>query len=197
MKLYDLDVSGNCYKVRLFAALIDIDLELRPVDFAAGEQKDDGILALNPFGELPILIDGDMTLRNSHAMLVYIARKHEREDWYPLNARDEAAVVQWLMVAENELARGPNDARLHDKFDYDLDVEEARSKSNRILSIMNRHLGDSEWLALDRPTIADIACFPYIALGHEGGVFIDVYPNVSAWVERIKSLPGLIAMPGI
>ncbi len=101
------------------------------------------------------------------------------------------------MVAENEIARGPGDARLHDKFGYKVDVAQARDNAKHILSIFEAHLARNDWLALGRPTIADIACMPYIALGHEGGVPLDPYPAVAAWVSRVKKLPGFIGMPAI
>jgi glutathione S-transferase len=108
-----------------------------------------------------------------------------------------AETISWLMVAENEIARGPNDARLHDKFGYDLDVDLARRKAERILGLMEAHLKSRQWLVLDRPTIADIACMPYLALGHEGGVSLEPYPAIRAWVGRIKQLPDFISMPAL
>lgn len=106
-------------------------------------------------------------------------------------------VTEWLMVAENEIARGPNDARLHDKFGYKLDVASARENSARLLKILDARLAQSEWLALNRPTIADIACMPYIALGHEGGVSLGGYPHVGSWIARVKQLPGYVPMPAV
>ncbi|WP_299185545.1 glutathione S-transferase family protein [uncultured Psychrobacter sp.] len=197
MELYDLEVSGNCYKVRLFLALIKQPYTLRPVDFLGGEHKNAASIERNAFGEVPVLIDGDLTLRDSQAILVYLARKFDRTDWYPATPTEEAKVVQWLMVAESEIARGPNDARLHDKFGYELDIDLARNKSTRILDILNEHLSERDWLELDRPTLADLACFPYVALSHEGGVSLEPYPAITDWIERIKALPDFVAMPGI
>ncbi len=197
MKLYDLELSGNCYKVRLFLALIGQEYELRPVDFLDGEHKTEGFIARNLFGEIPVLVDGDLILRDSQAILVYLARKYGKTDWYPTEAADEASVMQWLMVAESEIARGPNDARLHDKFGFAIDVDVAREKSAHVLSILDRHLLTRRWLELDRPTIADIACFPYIALSHEGAVSLEPYRAVSAWVDRVKAIPGFVPMPAI
>lgn len=194
MELYDLELSGNCYKVRLFLALIQQPYTLRPVDFLEGEHKNDESIKRNVFGEIPVLVDGDLILRDSQAILVYLARKFNRTDWYPTTPADEAKVVQWLMVAESEIAREPNDARLHDKFGYQLDIDLARSKSTRILTILNEHLADREWLALDQPTIADLACFPYVALSHEGGISLEPYPAIQNWIERIKALPNFISM---
>jgi glutathione S-transferase len=195
--LYDLELSGNCYKVRLLCALIGVPLEIVPVDFLAGDHKKPPVIDLNPFGELPVFRDDQVVLRDSQAILVYIARKWGGEAWLPTDPAGLAAVVQWLMVAENEIARGPNDARLHDKFGYKLDLDLAQRKSARILGLMDDHLKRQSWLALGRPTIADLACMPYVALGHEGGVRLDSYPSVAAWVGRVKALPGFIGMPAI
>lgn len=197
MELYDLELSGNCYKVRLFLALIQQPYTLRSVDFLEGEHKNEESIKRNVFGEIPVFIDGDLILRDSQAILVYLARKFERTDWYPTTPADEAKVVQWLMVAESEIARGPNDARLHDKFGYPLDIDLARSKSTRILGILDEHLADRDWLELDRPTIADLACFPYVALSHEGGISLEPYPAIQSWIERIKALPNFVSMPEI
>lgn len=197
MELYDLEVSGNCYKIRLFLALIKQPYTLRPVDFLGGEHKNETSIERNAFGEVPVLIDGDLTLRDSQAILIYLARKFDRTDWYPTTPAEEAIVVQWLMVAESEIARGPNDARLHDKFGYELDIDMARNKSTRILDILNEHLTDRDWLELDRPTLADLACFPYVALSYEGGVSLKPYPAITEWIERIKALPDFVTMPGI
>jgi len=196
-KLYDMHPSGNCFKIRLLCNMLGVPLTLTPVDFLAGEHKRPPLTDLNPFGEIPIFVDGDLVLRDSQAILVYIARKWGGETWLPTDAARMAQVMEWLMVAENEIARGPNDARLHDKFGYKLDVELARRNAARILGLMNTHLSKHLWLALDRPTIADIACMPYIGIGHEGGVPLTPYPAVEAWIGRIKALPGFITMPAL
>ena len=167
------------------------------MDFLAGDHKKPPVINLNRFGELPVFRDGDVVLRDSQAILMYIARKWGGEAWLPTDPAGLAFVSQWLMVAENEIARGPNDARLHDKFGDKLDRELAHAKSARILGLMEEHLKDHHWLALGRPTIADIACMPYVALGHEGGISLAPYPSVSSWVERVKALPGFVGMPAI
>ncbi len=197
MKLYNEEISGNCYKVRLFCSLLDIPVEIISVDFACGAHKKSPVIDLNPFGQLPVLEDDSVVVRDSQAILVYLARKFGGEAWLPSEAASMARVMQWLMVAENEIARGPAEARRHDKFGRKLDIAAARDNAKNVLTIMNRHLETREWLALGRPTIADIACMPYVALSPEGGVSLDPYPAVSAWVARIKALPRFVSMPGL
>lgn len=195
MELYDLELSGNCYKVRLFLALIGQDYTLIPVDFMAGEHTKPPLSDMNPFCEIPILTDGDLTLRDSQSILIYLARKYGGEAWMPTEAGALAQVMEWLMMAENEIARGPNDARLHDKFGFELDHALAVKKSQRVLRLLESRLEGRDWLALDRPTIADIACFPYVALGHEGGVPVGDHKNVAAWIDRCKALDNFVSMP--
>ena len=195
MQLYDLELSGNCYKVRLFLSLIGQPYELIPVDFLGGAHKRPPLSDMNPFCEIPILTDGALTLRDSQAILIYLARQYGGEAWLPTEAASMAQVMEWVMMAENEIARGPNDARLHDKFGYELDHGLAVDKAKRVLSLLEAQLEGKEWLALDRPTIADIACFPYVALGHEGRIPVGDHPNVAAWINRIKSLPRFVTMP--
>jgi glutathione S-transferase len=197
LRLYDLELSGNCYKVRLLLALLSQPYELVSVDFLAGEHKKAPLLDINPFGEIPILTHQDLVLRDSQAILVYLARKYGGEKWLPSDAVGLAQVTEWLMVAESEIARGPNDARLHDKFGYPLDHALACVKATRIYELLEQHLASRHWLVLDHPTIADIACFPYVALGHEGRVPVTGYPFVQAWIARIKALPNFISMPSL
>ena len=197
MKLYDLEPSGNCYKVRLFCALAKIPIDLVPVDFMAGEHKSAKFLAMNPLGELPILQDGDLTLRDSQAILVYLASQYGGEAWLPKDPAHAGKVMQWLSTAANNVQHGPGDARLVDLFGYKIDKATTIANSNAILPIFEAHLGKNNWLEMGRVTIADIACFPYIALSHQGGISLEPYPNIRAWIARIKALPNFIGMPGV
>lgn len=197
MKLYDLELSGNCYKVRLFAALAKIPLEMVPVDFMGGEHKRPPLTNLNPWGELPILEDGKVVLRDSQAILVYLAAQYGDENWLPRDAAGLGEVMQWLSTSANELQNGPCAARLADKFGYAIDKANTLERAARILPLIEAHLAAHQWLALGRPTIADCAVMPYVALAPEGGISLEAYPNIRQWIARIKALPGFIPMPGI
>jgi glutathione S-transferase len=197
MKLYDLEPSGNCYKVRLFAALAKIPLDIVPVDFMGGEHKRSPLIDLNPLGEVPILDDAPVVLRDSQAILVYLASKYGDESWLPRDPAGMAEVMQWLSTAANEIQNGPGAARLVDKFGYAIDKADAVKRAGNILPVIEAHLAKHPWLALDRPTIADCAVMPYIALAPEGGIPLQPYPHIGAWIGRIKALPGFIPMSGI
>ena len=196
MKLYDLEPSGNCYKVRLFLSLLDIEYELISMNLMAGEHKSPEFLKLNPLGQVPVLEDDGLVFRDSQAILVYLAKKHGGEAWFPSDAAGMAQVTQWLLTAANEIARGPADARVGTKFGG-INVDAAQKKAESILNLIEQHLTKNQWLTLNRPTIADIACFPYIALAPEGGVSLDKYPAINQWCDRVKKLPNFIEMPGI
>ncbi|MBN7820099.1 glutathione S-transferase family protein [Bowmanella yangjiangensis] len=197
MKLYDLAVSGNCYKVRLFAALAQIELELVAVDFSRNEHKSEAIFSLNPWGQVPILQDDALVLRDAQAILVYLAGRYGGEAWWPGEAHLQGQVMQWLSVAANEIQHGPSAARLIKKFGANLDAPLALRRSEHILGLIDEHLATHQWLAAGRPTIAECAVFPYVALAWEGDVDISPYQNIAAWIARIKALPGFIAMPGV
>lgn len=197
MKLYDLELSGNCYKVRLFAALVGIPLERVPVDLLGGEHKRPPLITLNPWGEVPILEDGEVVLRDSQAILVYLARKTNALDWLPIEAAPMAEVMQWLSTAADEIRNGPANARLVEKFGVPLDKADTLRRSARILPLLEAHLAQHRWLALDRPTIADCAVFPYVALAPEGGIRLETYPKIRQWIGRMQELPGYIPMPGL
>ena len=195
MKLYDLEPSGNCYKVRLFAALANIELELVAVDFLNGEHKKPPLSELNPLKQLPILEDGGHVVRDAQAILVYLAGTYGGLAWWPDNARGQAEIVQWLSFAANEIQHSLNAARLVQKFGYPLDKAAALEKATAVLTLLDDHLQHNDWLALDRPTIADCAVYPYVVLAPEGDVDITPYSHVARWMARIESLPGYLPKP--
>lgn len=197
MKLYNLELSGNCYKVRLFAGLAGIPLQIEAVDFLGGAHKRPPVIDLNPWGELPVLQDGEVVLRDSQAILIYLASRYAGESWLPRDAAGMAQVMQWLSTAANEVQNGPAAARLVDKFGCAIDKNDTLRRSARILPLIEAHLAKHDWLALERPTIADCAVFPYIALAPEGGVSLADYPQIRAWIARVKALPGFAPMPGV
>ncbi|CAI9122221.1 glutathione S-transferase family protein [Brytella acorum] len=197
MLLYDLDVSGNCYKIRLFAALTNTKLDLVPVDLAADQNRDPDFRKLNPFGEVPVLIDGDLTLRDSQAILVYLAGRLTDRSWWPEDALSQATITQWLSVASSEVRNGPNTARLIRKFGYPLDMGTAMRWTDKLLPLLNAHVETQDWFALNRPTIADCALFPYLALAPEGSIDLAPYPALGRWIDRVRKLSGFISMPGL
>lgn len=197
MKLYDLDISGNCYRVRLLLSLLGVEYDLVTVNLMKGEHREPWFLKLNPRGQVPTLDDDGTVLWDSMAILVYLARKYGNEKWLPTTAKEMAEVMQWLAVMENETLYGLSKARLVCKFKFPGNLEDAQGLGRKGLDVLEQRLAAHQWLALDHPTIADIGCFPYVALAPEGEIRLDAYPSVRSWIDRVKSLPGFIRMPGI
>ncbi|WP_312922209.1 glutathione S-transferase family protein [Stutzerimonas nitrititolerans] len=195
MKLYDLEASGNCYKVRLFAALASIELEKVPVDFLNGAHKQPPLSDMNPLGQLPVLEDGAQVFRDSQAILVYLAGAYGGLAWWPAHPQGQAEIVQWLSFAANEVQHSLCAARLVQKFGYDLDQAAALAKAPAVLALLDAHLQRHDWLALGRPTIADCAVYPYVVLSPEGGVELEPYSHVARWMKRMEELPGFLPKP--
>lgn len=196
-KLYDFELSGSCYKVRLLASFLGLDLEKQQVDFVNKEHKSEPLTALNPFGEIPIFEDGDLRLRDAQAILIYVAGKYDpARKWWPEDPRAQGSIAQWLSTGGNEIMSAAG-ARLVKILNYDLDLPKLQARANATFTILDAHLKSRDWLELGRPTIGDIACFPYTALAGEGGISLEPYPHVRAWIARIKELPHFIPMPGI
>lgn len=197
IKLYDFELSGSCYKIRLFLNILGLKYETQHVDFVNKEHKTDKFTALNPFGEIPVFEDGDLRLRDAQAILIYLAKKYDTSNqWFPDEAASMGKIAQWLSTGGGEIMNSAG-ARLVKILNYPLDLEKLHAGANRVFKIMNDHLADREWLELGHPTIADIACFPYTAMAGEGGIDLAPYPSVLKWIERVKRLPKFIPMPGI
>jgi glutathione S-transferase len=197
LKLYDFPLSGNCHKVRLLMSMLELTHETVIVDMMAAQHRGAEFLEINPLGQVPALRDRDLVLRDSQAILIYLARSYGGEAWLPESPKDMARVVQWLFTAANEIQHGPGAARLAVRFNVSVDFPSARAIAHKILGIMESELTGRDWLAIDRPTIADLACYPYLALAPEGGISLAPYPAVRAWIRRVEGLPGYIGMPGL
>jgi glutathione S-transferase len=203
LTLHNYTLSGSCYKVRLLLEFLQIDYHTISVDFFPGkEHKTPEFLALNPLGQIPVLEDGALQLRDAQAILCYLARKYDPSAQYlPDDPAVFGQVMMWLAFAGNELMAA-SAARLHDVLGYALNVESARAEAQSAFAILDDHLAErailgKTWIVGDAPTIADIACFPYIALSGDGGIGHEPYPYLRNWMRAFRKLPRFHAMSGI
>jgi glutathione S-transferase len=206
LKLYDYELSGNCYKVRLLLNLLDIPFERIELDFHPGrEHKSAWFLAINPLGQIPVIIDSDgFTLRDAQAILIYLASRYDPTGrWYPReSATTLGQIAMWLGFAES-LTASAGAARLHDTLRYDADVSKYRAQAHMLFRVLDEHLWfaeqtGQEWLCTrGHPTIADLACFPYVILSEEGGISRLPYPAIRRWTDRLRRVPGFITMAGV
>ncbi|QKQ25915.1 glutathione S-transferase family protein [Candidatus Reidiella endopervernicosa] len=197
MKLYNFEISGNCYKIRLLLSLLGIEHELVPVDLRQGENFEPALLKLNPRAQIPVLDDDGTIIWDSSAILTYLARQYGGERWLPTDPLGMAEVVQWLAVSENEILYGLARARAIKLMNKPWNPEECRKLGEQALEVVEQQLAKSSWLAGHTITIADIACYPYIGLSGDGGFSLDPYPAIRQWMARIETQPGYITMPGL
>jgi len=194
MKLYLTESSGNAYKVRVLASLLQVPYEKAYVDWDGKEHKQPAFLRMNPRGQVPVMdIDGKV-IWDSTAHLVYLARKHGGEQWFPSDPLAMAEVAQWLAFAQNEVFFGLQWARGVAKGFKTGSLEEYQGYGRRALDVLTWRLKDNDWLALSRPTIGDIACYPYVKRAPEGGLALESYPAVKAWLARCEALPGWVKL---
>ena len=195
MKLYSLSLSGHAHRARLFLSLVGQPYETVEVDMAGGQNRSADFLALNPFGQIPVLDDAGIVVPDSNAILVYLAKKLGRGDWLPADAEGAARVQRWLSVAAGPIAFGPAAARLVTLFGASFDTGEVIARAHKILALIDAELGSRDWIAADQPTIADVALYSYIAAAPEGNVDLAPYGRVRAWLARIEALPGFVPLP--
>lgn len=194
IKLYSAPLSGNAYKVRLLLTMLKLDYELINVDLRAGEAQTEAFLRLNPRGQVPVLVDGDTVIWDSLAILVYLARRYGDGEWLPTDIPGETQVMQWLAVSENELLYGLARARAVVLLKRPFNLEQCQMEGKAGLVVMETHLAENAWLAAGKPTIADIACYPYVMLAPVGEISLEPYPEVRKWLARVEALPGWVAM---
>lgn len=195
IKVYRMALSGHCHRVELFLSLLRLPHALVDVDLAAGEHKSPAFLARNPFGQVPVIEDGEVTLADSNAILVYLEGRYAPGSWLPKEPLAAARVQRWLSAAAGPLAFGAAAARVIELFRRPEDPAAAVARGHQMLKVMERELSAQPWLAGTTPTLADVANYSYVARAPEGRVSLRDYPSVRAWLQRIESLPGFVPMP--
>ncbi len=196
LTLYGFPLSGHSHRAELMLRLLGLPFDARTVDLRAGEQKQPAFLALNPFGTVPVLADGDAVIADSVAILVYLATRYDaRRQWLPTDAVWAAQVQRWLSVAQGPLYFGPASARLVTVFGRKLDHDAALRTAGSLFAVLDDHLADRQFLVGHGPTIADVALYSYVAHAPEGGVPLDPHGGIRAWLARVEALPGFQPMP--
>ncbi|MFZ5525470.1 MAG: glutathione S-transferase family protein [Pseudomonadota bacterium] len=195
IRLYHFPLSGHAHRVQLFLSLLGLPVEIQPVNLLKGEHKSPGFLAMNPFGQVPVIQDGDVTLADSNAILTYLALRYDDAgQWLPRDPVKAALVQRWLSAAAGPLAFGPGNARIAVLFKRPRD-ERAFELSANLLKVMDGVLAQQRFLVPgDVPTLADIALYTYTAHAPEGGVSLQAYAQVRRWLAEIEALPGFVGM---
>ncbi|KFB89788.1 glutathione S-transferase [Serratia grimesii] len=166
------------------------------IEAGAEVRQSEHFRRLNPFGQIPVLVDDDQVLADSNAILVYLVKRYAPgSHWLPESPIAAAQVQEWLSKAAGEVRYGLASSRLIAQFSAPEDYQSALAVAARFLPHMEQHLANRAFLATDEATIGDLACYSYVAVAPEGGISLAPYPAIQRWVARIAALPGFFAMP--
>jgi glutathione S-transferase len=194
IRLHGMPISGHTHRVRLFCALLGLPIEPVEVDVLKGEARRPAFLALNPFGQVPVIEDGDAVIADSNAILVYLARRYDASGrWLPDEPVAAAQVQRWLSVAAGELADGPASARFACLIGREPTPQQVKA-SHKLFAVMEGVLASRPFLAGAAPTLADIAMYSYTAHAPEGALTLAPYAQLRAWLARLEALPGFVGM---
>jgi glutathione S-transferase len=196
IKLYGSAISGHAHRVRLFLAMLGLPFEDIEIDTRKREHRTPEHLARNAFGQVPVIEDGELTLADSNAILVYLNERYAPDParWMPRDAAGAARVQRWFSVAAGQLASGPAAARIIALFGLPIDPAETVQRSHALLAVMEMHLQHQPFLAGADATLADLANYAYVAHAPEGSVSLDGYPKLRGWLARVEALPGFVPM---
>ena len=168
IRLHGLPLSGHAHKVEVFLRLLGLSFDY--VEAGGPARQTDAFARLNPLRQIPVLEDGELVLADSNAILVYLAKRYDPAGaWLPEDAVGAAQVQRWLSVSAGEIKFGPANARAVHLFGYTTNLADAQGVAARLLGLMETTLAAQPWLTGPRPTLADIACYPYVACAPEGG----------------------------
>ncbi len=193
IQLHRYFLSGHCHRVELFLSLLELPYELVEVNLKTEAQKHPAFLAMNPFGQVPVIQDGEVILADSNAILVYLASRYGYNRWLPTDPVEAAAVQRWLAVAAGLLAFGPATARRAALNNTAVSLE-VTARSQALFAVMESELSYRSFLTGVDPTIADIANYTYCAHAEEGDISLDPYPHLRSWLQRIEALPHFVPM---
>ena len=196
LKLYTMRRSGNAYKARLMLGLLGLPYETLTVNLVKKEQMQPAYLAINPLHTVPVLDDDGLIIRDSAAILVYLASKYDpARTWYPADAKGMAEVQQWLAFASGDIGNTIVPARILGLGMREGNLAEAQAKASVSFAHIDASLKGRQWLAGSHPTVADVACYSYVALVEQTGFALTAFPEMAAWCRRIEALKGYVALP--
>jgi len=189
--------SGNCYKIKLLASLLEIDHEWVHINILAGESRTNKYLAMNPNGKIPLLLlDDGRYLWESNAILCYLASDTE---FLPTDNFLRAQVFQWQFFEQYSHEPYIAVARFISKFlglpdNRKAEYESKQDGGVKALTVMETYLAEQPYFVGGRLSVADISLYAYTHVAHEGGFDLLDYPGIIAWLKRIASEPKYVGM---
>lgn len=193
MKLHDYLPSGNGYKVRLLLSWLEANYEFLEVDIHKGRTRTPEFLALNPCGQIPVLItDNGRILAESNAILYYLA---QGSPYWPGDSFEQSETLRWMFFEQYKHEPGIAVARyirMYAPGERKNELPALMHQGNFALGIMDKHLSQNDFFAGNRISIADIALYAYTHVANEGGFNLSGYLFVKSWLARIKAHPGYV-----
>jgi glutathione S-transferase len=191
LRLFDYAASGNCYKVRLLLAQLDLAHERVAVDIFDGDTLTDEFARINPFRSTPVLqIAPERYLIESNAILVFLA---EGTPYGPDGSVERSEVTRWLIYEQTDVMPGIGGLRFRLQTGRlapdDPGAVARRSTGEAVLGILDDHLRRRDFLVGDRYTIADIAVYGYAHVADEAGYEVGRWPAFEAWLQRVAEQP--------
>jgi glutathione S-transferase len=194
--LHGTEFSGHTHRVELLLRMLGLAYRLEPAP--AEVRRGEAFRRLNPLAQVPVLQDGDLVLCDSNAILVYLVKRYAPESpWLPDDPVVAALVQRWLSIAAGEIKYGPGTARLIAQWNAPGDAAGCAQIAQNVLKFMDGHLAGRDWLAAQHATIADLACYSYVAHAPEGGISLEPHAAVRAWLRRVEALPQFKPMPAL
>lgn len=193
MKIYGDHRSGNCYKLELLCALLDLNYEWQSVDIMRGDTRTPEFLARNPNAKVPLLeLSDGRCLAESNAILLFLA---EGSRLVPTESFNRARMFQWLFFEQYSHEPYIAVARFIALYlglpqERQAEYQSKQAGGYKALDVMETQLRDSPYLVADEPSLADIALYAYTHVAADGGFELTGYPAITAWLRRIESLPG-------
>lgn len=188
--LYCFGESGNAYKAALTMALCNYDWQPRFVDFFNGESRGAEFRALNPMGEVPVMVEGDLVLTQSGTIQAHVARQSGR-----MAGVEDPEVLRWVLWDNHKLSSQAGTTRFLSNFLPEekrpapvIEFLKARLKS--AYKVLDAHLEGRDWIAGAAPSIADCACAGYLYYPEPFGFSRPDWPNIDAWLARLSRQPG-------
>ena len=197
IKLYDHELSGNCYKVRLLLSQLPKEYEAIKIDVFKGQNKEVFFKNINPAMKIPVIDDSGVIVNESNAILLYLSEKYNK-NFLLDSVESRAKIYSWLLLNKTSVdpflakSRAIKKFFPEDKQDNN-ELKMLQKEGNKSLLIIDEYLKDNDFLS-DGYSIADISMYPYIKLSYEGEIFLDKYKNILEWIKRVEEIKDFIPM---
>tara|TARA_B100001559_G_C16297871_1_gene528196 strand:+ start:51 stop:650 length:600 start_codon:yes stop_codon:yes gene_type:complete len=190
IKLYDNPLSGNCFKVKLLLVQSKILFESIIIDVFKGESRKDPFLQINNAGKIPAIDDNGFVLNESNAILLYLAEKYNK-NLLSENLDERGKIYSWILYNKTSVDPNLAKARAIKKFfpsdkQNSKELEFLQREGIKSLELIDKHLSRNDFF-VNNYSIADIAMYPYIKLSYEGGIDIDIFKNITLWMNRVEN----------